>query len=634
VKAFTYHILLLLKRVLLIIVLLTLSRILFYAFNQHLFGELHGPELYKILFYGIKFDLASIVFFNALFIVLSLAPLNLLSNNWYQIILKWLYCLVNAFILALNFIDTKFYEFAGKRITSDVFNSKWLGDDFSTMLPHFLADYWYMFILFGVFVFIMVKLYPSYSSRYIRLNSTAVVKISNRWIIRVIIIAFFVLVSRGGFQLKPINVISATQYTKPVNVPLILNSSFTLIKSIGGKNLTDYKPFTERDLDNLFSPVIQFDSVSFKNKNVIVIILESFGREYSGLLNHNKGYVPNFDSIQQKGLYFTQCYANGKRSIEALPSILSSIPALMDEPFITSSYNVNSIESLGSILASLGYETRFYHGGKNGTMGFDNFVKLVGINHYYGLNEYPDRKDYDGGWGIFDEPYLKYFANQLTEIKEPFFAGLFTLSSHHPYTIPDQYANKFPKGKLVNLESIGYADYALGKFFETAQKEPWFYNTLFVLTADHTAQTNGGFYKTEMGKYAVPLVFYSPGDSTLVGQSSIKCSQSDILPSVLDYLGYNKPFVSFGQSVFRDSVPHYAANYVNGVYQLITDSLAITSNGKDLITAFAIKGNDIITRYNVNDTLPAEVERTFLFQKAMIQQYISRMIENKLNISE
>lgn len=633
-KAFTYHLLLLFKRVFLILILLTLSRVLFYVFNQNLFGGVSGREFYKILFYGVKFDLSSIALYNSVFILLSLAPLNFLSNNWYQIILKWLFCIVNSFILALNFIDTSFYEFSGKRLTSDVLNSKWLGDDFLTMLPHFIIDYWYMYFIFGAFVFILIRLYPAYRTRSIRLNSTTVNKIIFRWIVRIFVIALFVVLSRGGLQIKPIRVISAVKYTKPSNVSLLLNSSFTLIKSVHVDRLQEFKPFTDEDLNDIYSPVIQFKHSSFQKKNVIVIILESFGREYSGLLNNNQGYIPNFDSIQQKGLYFTQCYANGKRSIEALPSILSSIPALMDEPFITSSYNVNAIQSIGSILAEYGYESRFYHGGKNGTMGFDNFVKLGGINEYFGLNEYPDKQDYDGGWGIYDEPYLNYFATELSKINGPFFAGLFTLSSHHPYKIPEKFKNRFPKGSLVNLESIGYADYSLGEFFKTAQNQPWFYNTLFVLTADHTAQTNGGFYNTEMGKYAVPLVFYAPGDSTLKGSSSIKCSQADILPSVLDYLGYDKPFISFGQSVFHDSIAHFAANYVNGVYQLITDSIVITSNGKELITAFSVDGDNIQTRYNVSDSVPAHVNKVFLFQKAYIQQYTSRMLSNKLNITE
>ncbi len=159
----------------------------------------------------------------------------------------------------------------------------------------------------------------------------------------------------------------------------------------------------------------------------------------------------------QQGLTFTNAFANGKRSIEALPSILSSLPAIMDNAFVTSLYSSNPIESLAAILKNKGYQTSFFHGGKNGTMGFDNFTKLVGIDAYFGLNEYPNEEDYDGNWGIYDEPYLQYFCNQISLMKEPFFTSVFTLSSHHPYSgkicrqISQRKSDQFGKYRLYRL---------------------------------------------------------------------------------------------------------------------------------------------------------------------------------------
>lgn len=112
-------------------------------------------------------------------------------------------------------------------------------------------------------------------------------------------------------------------------------------------------------------------------------------------------------------------------------------------------------------------------------MGFDNFSKAAGIDNYIGQNEYVGNKaDFDGSWGIYDEPYLQYIANYLDTVKSPFFAGIFTLSSHHPYKIPNEYSGKFPKGNIPILESIGYADYALQQFFDRISKSDWYKNTL------------------------------------------------------------------------------------------------------------------------------------------------------------
>lgn len=628
-KAFKYNIHLLIKRSLLVIVLFTISRLFFYFLNQSYFADITGWSLVRHFLYGIRYDASSFFWFNLPFIVLSLVPIYLLSLKWYQKILKWLFCVVNSVVLSVNFIDSKLFEFSEKRMTTDIFNAQWLGDDFITMLPHFLKDYWFVALMYIIIVVLIVKLYPKYNSRVIILDTTKALHVGKRWFIRLIILLLFGVLGRGGFQLKPLNIISAAQYSSPKNMPLVLNSSFTVMKTLGDKPLEGKKWFEVNELDSIFNPLYYFNANNFVPKNVVLIILESFGKEYSGLLNGKMGYTPNLDSIMDLGLFHSNCFANGKRSIEALPSIISSLPPLMDKPFITSTYNSNSINSIGSLLKEKGYDTKFYHGGKNGTMGFDNFVKLAGIEHYYGLDEYPNKEDYDGGWGIYDEPYLQYITDELDKTKEPFFAGVFTLSSHHPYEIPQKYVGKFPKGTLVNHESIGYADYALGEFFKTASTKPWFNNTLFVLTADHTAQTEGGFYASKLGRYAVPLVFYAPGDTLLIGKSKSICSQVDILPSIMDYLKYDEPFVAFGSSVFNDSIPKYSNTFTNGIYQFVYDTVAISSNGNSLISAYYIsKGK--INKVRVKDSVPEAVSDAFEFQRAILQQYNNRMIENNL----
>lgn len=603
----------------------------FYFLNQSYFNDLAGWSLVKHFLYGIRYDASSYFWFNLPFIILSLVPVYLLSLRWYQKILKWLFCVVNSVVLSVNFIDSKLFEFSEKRMTTDIFNAQWLGDDFITMLPHFLKDYWFVVLTYIIVIVLIVKLYPKYNSRVIKLDTTNAIHVGKRWFIRLIILLLFGVLGRGGFQMKPLNIISAAQYSSPKNMPLVLNSSFTIMKTLGDKPLEAKHWFESEEIDSIYNPVYHFDTNIFEAKNIVLIILESFGKEYSGFLTGETGYTPNLDSIMKKGLVYSNCYANGKRSIEALPSIISGLPPLMDKPFITSTYNSNSINSIGSLLKEKNYSTKFYHGGKNGTMGFDNFVKLAGIDQYYGLDEYPNKEDYDGGWGIYDEPYLQYIANELDQTKEPFFAGVFTLSSHHPYKIPEKYAGVFPKGTLVNHESIAYADHALGEFFKTAESKPWFKNTLFVITADHTAQTEGGFYASKLGRYTVPLVFYAPGDTLIVGNSKQVCSQIDILPSIMDYLNYNTPFVSFGNSVFDTIMPRYSVNYANGIYQLVYDSIAILSNGNSLISARYIK-NGVISKIEIQDSVPSEVNEAFTFQRAILQQYNNRMIENNLVI--
>jgi len=534
-------------------------------------------------------------------------------------------------MIALNMVDSKFYEFEGKRITSDFFNKEWLGDDFFTLLPEFFKDYWYVLLLFIGLVFLFIRLYPNFKPGRILETYLTKKSFGLQILIGFVILVVIVIFGRGGLQLKPIGVISAARYTKPETMALVLNTPFTIIKTLGWQSLSNPEYFSEEELPLIYNPIHKYENETpMDTKNVVIIILESFGKEYSGFLNNKKiTYTPNLDSIMQKGLTCTNAYANGKRSLDALPAIMSGIPAIMDNAFITSNYTANRIDGLGSLLTNQGYYCAFYHGGKNGTMGFDNFMKLSGVENYFGLNEYPDQQDYDGNWGIYDLPYLQYFCNQLTSMKEPFFASVFTLSSHHPYHIPETFQGKFPKGNLDNLESIGYADYSLGEFFKAAAKTSWYANTLFVLCADHTAQAEENFYKSNVGKYAIPIVFYAPGDSTIKGINTNTCQQSDIFPSIMDYLKYPEPFVAFGNSIFDSTSNKGAISYTNGVYQLIYNEVAINFNGNELVSVDHI-ATDSLTNLSNWEPFKVQVTEGEKILKALVQQFNVRMGKNQM----
>jgi phosphoglycerol transferase MdoB-like AlkP superfamily enzyme len=142
-------------------------------------------------------------------------------------------------------------------------------------------------------------------------------------------------------------------------------------------------------------------------------------------------------------------------------------------------------------------------------MGFLGFGNILGYNHYYGKTEYNNDEDFDGVWGIWDEPFFQFFSKTLTTKKQPFMATLFSVSSHEPYKVPEKYKNKFPKGTVNIHESIGYTDYALKQFFATAKKQPWYNNTIFVFVADHCNMIAYDEYKKEFNKHTCYIVLYS-----------------------------------------------------------------------------------------------------------------------------
>jgi phosphoglycerol transferase MdoB-like AlkP superfamily enzyme len=303
----------------------------------------------------------------------------------------------------------------------------------------------------------------------------------------------------------------------------------------------------------------------------------------------------------------------------------------MTEDFITSQYGSDKFNSLASLLKTEGYNSSFFHGGKNGTMGFDAFCKSAGFDNYYGKNEYPDQSDFDGHWGIWDEPYLQYIAQTLNTKPQPFFGAVFTLSSHHPYKVPDKYKNNFRKGPLEIQQTIMYSDFALKEFFKTASTMPWFKNTIFVITADHTSEAWQPFFKNRVGQYFIPIIFYQP-ENGQVGRQAIVAQQTDIMPTLLDMLHYPNPFLAFGGSLLRNEEPHFGLSYLNGNYQLIQDGYAWQTDHSTSKALYYFKQDSLLKNdlYLHQKNVANEKDRLL---KAIIQQYNSRLIENKLSIN-
>ncbi|MEI6060456.1 MAG: sulfatase-like hydrolase/transferase [Bacteroidota bacterium] len=627
-------------RLLLVLFLMILSRLLLYFFHPSLFPGIIPSKLLYYIFTGMRFDIPAILYANALYIFLLAIPFRFRRRRTFSIIANSIFYISNIVLFIPNFADSAYYPFTLKRMTADIFKYIGTGDDTANMMPQFIRDYWYLLFLLltAVFLLVFISRRISISSRYVMQKHLHYYL--SQSLAMLLIFAVFTIGARGGLQLKPVGILSASEYAPAEETAVVLNSAFTLMRSSGQKGIPRVSYYSdEKELNSIFNPQKNYaisDSlgkgVAMQKKNVFIIILESFSAEHIGVLTHQKGntksdFTPFLDSLAEKSLVF-EGFANGKRSIEGIPAVLASLPTWMTEDFITSQYSSDKFNSLASILKTEGYNTSFFHGGKNGTMGFDAFCRSAGFDNYYGKNEYPDQSDFDGNWGISDEPYLQYIANTLNGKTQPFMGAVFTLSSHHPYKVPAKYRNKFRKGPLEIQETIMYTDFALQKFFEKASSMPWFKNTIFVITADHTSEAWQAFYKNRVGQYAIPIIFFEP-QSGAVAHTGIIAQQTDIMPTLLDMLHYPKPFIAFGSSLLRKDEPHFGLSFLNGNYQLIQDNYAWQTDhcNSNALYNFA---NDSMLTINLY-TRNAAANRDKLL-KAVIQQYNNRIIKNKLSI--
>lgn len=598
------------------LLIFSLCRLLFYLFNYSYFSGL----TLSILWGGLRFDWMTITLLYAPFLLAHLIDYGGKSR-----VLKFLFHLSNTLAIVLNCLDLEYFKFTFKRTTADLFVTAGIENDIFNLLPAFLKDYWYVVLIASILIGLSVFLYPKtekYAPTWPGWKAYSLFLIP--------VIAIYFIGFRGGIQYKPLNVIQAGQYAEAQNIPLVLNTPFTIIKSASKEDLTAVNYFPNDQGEKYFTPVVNLKTTDQpKPLNVVLIIAESFSKEYIGAFNEYEGYTPFLDELIENSLVLENTFANGKKSIEALPSILSGIPTLMNTAYISSKYGSNRIESIGSKLREKGYRTAFYHGGENGTMGFNAYTKIAGIEEYIGRDQYPHSGDYDGNWGIFDEPFLQFCVDDLSQQQKPFFAGIFTLSSHHPYTVPKKYQDKFKGGPLPILKSVEYADYALKRFFDSAREKDWFDNTLFIITADHTSQTFQESYNNRMGMYAIPFLFYAPKH---IAPKRLKrvSQQNDIFPSIMDYLHIDDEILTFGQSVF-DANKGFSISYINQVYQLIEGDFCLQFDGEESLAFYHWK-EDQELKHNLIEESKFTAEKKSMERKlkAIIQQYNKRMIENQL----
>ena len=600
-------------------------------------GDLAGM-IWPMLKGALVFDTAGIMYICALYMLLMMFPFHFKEKLWYYRLTKIILVVMASAGVLMNLVDTVYYPYTGCRSTLQVLTefSGEGGSQISAIILKSLADNWYLVLMFIVIVVLLCLLIKIPDTlKYRKVYMYYIVRTCCLLLTAVCILAGI----RGGLahNIRPITMSNAYQYVKtPAQAAAILNTPFCFIRTLGNEDMKIPAYYDEEELESIYSPVILPDSTAaFRSMNVVVLILESFGSEYIEAMNPGTDGIhdcaPFMDSLISHSLVFETSLANGRKSIDAMPSVLSGIPMLKDHLFLTPTIMSKEITGLAKELGTKGYYSAFFHGADNGSMGFQSFSRVIGYNDYFGMEDFVKKPEYggnsvfDGFWAIWDEEFLQYMCDMIGTFREPFLTSAFTASSHHPYNVPDRYQEKYPtEGNLPIYRGIRYSDHALELFFEKASKQPWFNNTLFVLTADHTNLSEHPDYQSDYGNFRVPVIFYCPSDS-LEGTRKAIAQQSDIFPSILGYLGYDKPVISFGQNLFNTPDEEtWGATFQNGLYSYYQGDYLLQFDGTNETGLFTYK-SDPTLKHNIKDSQSQTEQEMLKKLKALIQQYIIYM---------
>lgn len=619
------------------LLLLAFSRWAIYLFNINSFPNITSSELFKLFFNGFRFDINTLIIYNSPLIILYCLPIRYKFNDLYKKIVDIIFVVANSIAVGLNLIDVIYFRYLDKRMCSELFTFfKGTDENQVGLMASFFVDFWYMFLLFFVLLFFIILIMKKTKVK----NNTSQFNLIwhvKQSIVFVIVIGLSVIGIRGGFQLIPISILTVTNYTTKY-APLVINTPFSILYGSTSASLENISFFDDKEIEDLYTPIHtdlksnRFITGETKGRNLVLIILEGVGQEMIGYYNteYKKSLTPFLDSLLNESLTFDGM-ANGRRSIESLPSLMTGVPSLMATDYPSSKYASNSIDGLGSILKRHGYKTAFYHGGNNGTMNFYSTSKSNGFDDYYGRTEYNNDSDYDGAWGIYDIPFLQYSAEKMNEYKEPFAATLFLLSSHVPYSLPSDYiVPEYLSSNTAFEKTVRYSDDALSLFFKKISQYEWFDNTIFVIVSDHgNSEHHYNKYKNVKGAYKIPIAFYAPN---IIEKRKVEeiAQQTDINLSILSLLEIDEDVFSFGRNLFDSiSKPSYIS-FLNSIYQYSNGEYFMQSDGNDIQAVYDIydetlSNNLMKDNSNKFDSLNIEF-------KLRLQQYNNRMNRNKLYV--
>lgn len=629
---------------LLVYVLMMVTRVVFYWCNVDQLGPHFAWRDVPLMLQGaLLFDTSAIFYVNALYLLLALLPWHGKERAGYYRALRWVYVVTNSIALAMNLIDSVYYHYSGKRTTAAIFN-EFSNDNLTGALLPEVVSHWYLVLLMALMVWALWRGYrwPRLPLQLSRLRYYITTPL---WLV---VAAVTTVMGIRGINTpdNALNVLSANTYvTKPVNTSLVLNTPFSFIRTLGHSTLVPRTYMSDAEALQAYNPIVTVTpnpTINVSGKNVVILLLESMSREYVGALNRDlypagKSLTPFLDSIVEQSLSFDIALANGRKSVDAMPSIFASLP-MVNESLFTTIYSGDTCYSLPMILNEMGYHTAFMHGADNLSMHFSSYMQLIGVQQYVGMNEYVasgkygGRSDFGNAWGIWDDKFLQFDLDEIEKMPQPFAATLFTLTLHPPHKLPDYYTEQHPEDpQQPFVRSIRYTDGALRHFFERASTMPWYRNTLFVILADHSASDHlFDHYGNDLGRYAIPILLFTP-DGSIAPQhrTDVIAQQTDLMPTLLGMLQWQGQILSFGCDLFTTPADQtWAFQYNNGIYQLVKGDYLLQYDGERTIGVYDFR-HDPTLSHNLAGKLPTQpaMERQL---QSIVQQYLQRVTSNHL----
>jgi phosphoglycerol transferase MdoB-like AlkP superfamily enzyme len=502
-----------------------------------------------------------------LFLIQSVA----VNFNVKKIIRVYTYIMV-VIISFLIIADLELYNAWGFRMDATPLQyfktPKEMGATISTA-PVFLLMVIFIFFA-GLFIFI----YKKYFDHFISFHQKRF--LFSSFFISAFLLTFLFVPIRGGIQKIPMNVSDAYFSEKvfadhaAINLPW--NIMFSILNRNDAQNPFEY--FSIKKSQELFDSLYytgpkRIPSILSVNKpNIIIIILESYTAKWVGCLGGVPNVTPNLDSIAAHGLLFTNIYAAGDRSEKGQVAVLSGYPNQAINSIIKTPTKTRDLPSINQSLANIGYHSSYTYGGELEFANIKSYLINIKMDQLTDKYSFPVAER-TTSWGVHDQYVFEEFYKDIQTKKQPFFATLFTLSSHEPYDVPMKPRFKGSDQTTLFKNSVYYTDSIVGSFMNRLKKDPLWNNTLVVFVADHGHPLPGHDPNDRPSKFHIPLIF-SGGALTIIGKVNTIGSQTDIATTILDQLHLPTKNFPWGKDLLDSSARSFAFYSFNNGFGLVT----------------------------------------------------------------
>ncbi|MDD5203453.1 MAG: LTA synthase family protein [Sulfurimonas sp.] len=568
-------------------------RIFFYLSYFEYFSSLSGYEALLSFLMGFRVDTAIIFTLTSLLWLALLVPLRFTYFPFYRIVIGLVWGILIASVLFFNIGDILYFGFVNRHLSDEL---ALIGNDVGILYSMAMDYYFYQSLLSSVFFLLVVALFYKLFAAKIEDRRLR----HKEWLLIPLIIAVAFIGIRGKIEGISFGVSDAFAVNKLASGNLALSGFFCYYRGGDRHNINHSALALQSAVENV-KKVIHSDKTLYPNSeyplmrsftnaekkpyNVVIIMIESLSAAYLDALTGNRlGVTPTLDAMANNGLLFENFYANGQRSQEGITSLFTGITQPVGFENFGEGLELYNLSFLGKMAQENGYHTLAMQSSDRGSFRVDKLSSLAGFGEYYGAEDMPRSGDEVGSpnYGVWDGDMLRFLSSKLHTIKEPFISFAFSASTHAPYYSPGNKWEKYPhstESEYGFLNTMNYMDAQIAAFMERAKSEPWFDNTIFIFTADHTNHAEVASAsevqkkKNQLGSYHIPLIIYAPKIFEAKKMQTLG-SHVDILPTLADFLGWEQPFTTIGSSLFDTSVQKRFAFVKHGGEVALTDGIS------------------------------------------------------------